>query len=92
MGCHRVKNQRPGGRLGAAPRTTHAVPVHLRGKPEAGMSTTGTAERRSIDRPDRGRTGFRHSDSPTFVQTHFRVGKYSERKRGGNGCAPFSSR
>ncbi|MEK9141475.1 MAG: hypothetical protein AAB308_10520, partial [Nitrospirota bacterium] len=57
------------------PRTTHAVPVHLCGKPEAGMSHTGTAERRSLDQPNRVRTESRDSDSPTVVQTHFRIGK-----------------
>ena len=40
------------------------------------MSHTGTAERRSMYQPDRVRTESRDSDSPTVVQTHFRIGKY----------------
>ena len=40
------------------------------------MSITGKAKRRSIYQPDRDRKGFRHSDSLTFVQTHFWIGKY----------------
>ena len=42
------------------------------------MSHTGTAERRSIYQPDRGRTGVRDSDSQTITQTHFRIGKDSD--------------
>jgi hypothetical protein len=40
------------------------------------MSHTGTAERRSIYQPNRVSTESRDSDSPTVVQTHFRIGKY----------------
>jgi hypothetical protein len=39
------------------------------------MSKPGTAERRNIYQPDRGRTGVRDSGLPTFAQTHFRIGK-----------------
>jgi hypothetical protein len=39
------------------------------------MSHTGAAERRNIYLPDRVRTESRDSDSPTVVQTHFRIGK-----------------
>jgi len=39
------------------------------------MSRTGTAERRNLYQPDRVRTESRDSDSPTVVQTHFRIGK-----------------
>jgi hypothetical protein len=52
------------------------VPVHLCGKPEAGMSHPGAAEQRNMYQPDRVRTESRDSDSPTVVQTHFRIGKY----------------
>ncbi|MDH4081598.1 MAG: hypothetical protein OEU68_17500, partial [Nitrospira sp.] len=41
-----------------------------------GLSHTGTAERRSIYQPNRVSTESRDSDSPTVVQTHFRIGKY----------------
>jgi hypothetical protein len=40
------------------------------------MRKNGKAERRNIYQPDRIRTGFRYSDSQTFVQTHFQIGKY----------------
>jgi hypothetical protein len=40
------------------------------------MSHPGAAERRNIYQPDRVSTVSRDSDSPTVVQTHFRIGKY----------------
>ncbi|MDH5320670.1 MAG: hypothetical protein OEW14_20185, partial [Nitrospira sp.] len=43
------------------------------------LSHTGTAERRSIYQPNRVSTESRDSDSPTVVQTHFRIGKYCDR-------------
>ncbi|MDH4080123.1 MAG: hypothetical protein OEU68_09940, partial [Nitrospira sp.] len=45
-----------------------------------GLSHTGTAERRSIYQPNRVSTESRDSDSPTVVQTHFRIGKYWSRR------------
>ncbi|OGW47964.1 MAG: hypothetical protein A2V62_06405 [Nitrospirae bacterium RBG_19FT_COMBO_58_9] len=53
------------------------------------MSHTGTAERLSIDQPDRVSTESRDSDSPTGVQTHFRIGKYYPAITGGGMASEF---
>ena len=79
MGCTGRQAERHGGGRGLEPRTKDVVPDHRGGKPEAGMSHTRTAERRSLDQPNRGSTESRDSDSPTVVQTHFWIGKYCQR-------------